>query len=336
MTQKGNSPLPDSESLLRVDIVVPVYNEEEAVAQFHASLVNVVASLPYNFHFLYINDGSSDRTQEILESLAETDPRITIVELSRNFGHQAALSAGLDLANGDVVITMDGDGQHPPGLIPQMLSTYQSGYDVVLMQRTGHETVSAFKRWSASFFYWTIRHLSNLPVLPGVADFRLLSHNVVQALRTMPEHHRFLRGMIAWAGFRTAVIPYALGERLGGQPKYTLKKMVRLALDAIFSFSFTPLWLNLWTGIILLLLAIPQAICVLTGLSAKLQAQGILNLGVVILAVLLVGSTLMFGLSLIGIYVGYIFQEVKRRPVYLVRSIHSKSSLSQENSYVDH
>lgn len=334
MTQKGNSPLPDSESLLRVDIVVPVYNEEEAVAQFHASLVNVVASLPYNFHFLYINDGSSDRTQEILESLAETDPRITIVELSRNFGHQAALSAGLDLANGDVVITMDGDGQHPPGLIPQMLSTYQSGYDVVLMQRTGHETVSAFKRWSASFFYWIIRHLSNLPVLPGVADFRLLSHNVVQALRTMPEHHRFLRGMIAWAGFRTAVIPYALGERLGGQPKYTLKKMVRLALDAIFSFSFTPLWLNLWTGIILLLLAIPQAICVLTGLSAKLQAQGILNLGVVILAVLLVGSTLMFGLSLIGIYVGYIFQEVKRRPPYLIRSIRTTLSSSKGKPYV--
>lgn len=325
----------DSESLLRVDIVVPVYNEEEAVAQFHASLVNVVASLPYNFHFLYINDGSSDRTQEILESLTETDPRITIVELSRNFGHQAALSAGLDLANGDVVITMDGDGQHPPILIPQMLNAYQRGYDVVLMKRTGHKTVSAFKRWSASFFYWIIRHLSNLPLLPGVADFRLLGHNVVQALRTMPEHHRFLRGMIAWAGFRTAIIPYEVGERLGGQPKYTLKKMVRLAFDAIFSFSLTPLWLNLWAGIVLLLLAIPQAICLLTGLSAKLQAQGILNLGVVTLAVLLVGSTLAVGLGLIGIYVGYIFQEVKRRPVYLVRSIHSKSPLAQGNSYVD-
>ncbi len=320
----------DAEASLLVAIVVPVYNEEEAIGPFHDSLVQVLESLPHRFHILYINDGSTDRTQAILEHLADTDARITVVELSRNFGHQAALSAGLDLADGQVVITMDGDGQHPPALIPQMLETYRQGYDVVLMQRTGHEAASAFKRWSASIFYWIISRLSNVPILPDVADFRLMSAGVVQALRRMPEYHRFLRGMIAWAGFRTTVIPYRLAKRLGGKPKYTLKKMSRLALEAIFSFSLLPLWFNILSSLCLFLLAVLQAIAILAGSLAGIPSGANRGWEISTLALLLTGGMIMLGLSLIGGYVGYIFQETKRRPVYLIRSIKTTSPVVQE------
>ncbi len=198
-----------AESPLQVDIVIPVYNEEEAVARFHASLVEVLAPLPCDFHLLYVNDGSSDRTQEILEELAATDPRITIVELSRNFGHQAALSAGLDLAHGDVVITMDGDGQHPPALLPKMLSAYHGGYDVVLMQRMGRESISFFKRWSA------------FPLLLDHSPCEQSSH-ISRSGRLPPSWAQRCPGLTAHA--RTSSLPQGT-DRLGRFPhgRYSLR-----------------------------------------------------------------------------------------------------------------
>ncbi len=315
-----------------IDIVVPVFNEEEAVERFHASLLEVLESLPYRFHILYINDGSLDRTQEILERLAKADARLTIVEFSRNFGHQVALSAGLDLAIGDAVITMDGDGQHPPSCLPQMLQAYQQGWDVVLMQRASREGATAFKRWSASAFYGILRRLSGLPIVPGAADFRLVRRNVVQALRQMPERHRFLRGMIAWAGFRTTVLPYELGTRLGGKPKYTLKKMWRLALDAIFSFSILPLWFNVLAALCLLgigsLLTIWGSREMVSGVQTTMPP--VVNLAVI----LLTGGTILFGLSLVSAYIGYIFQEIKHRPVYVIRSVITSSEALREKLHL--
>ncbi len=305
---------------MQIDIVVPVYNEEAGLDAFHHSLVTVIDSLPQCFHIYYVNDGSKDRTQEILARLAQADGRLTVVELSRNFGHQAALSAGLDLAAGDVVISMDGDGQNPPALIPQMLKLYQNGYDIVLMQRLDVVKMSPFKRLTSSGFYWVINRLSNTPVTPGAADFRLMSRAAVQALRQMPEYHRFLRGMVTWMGFRSAILPYESVERLAGQSKYSLRKMVNLALDAIFSFSLTPLWVGLLTGGIFFALAALEVVYVLSFWLTGRQSLLVPGWSSLIFVLLIVGGTIMVNLGFIGVYVGYIFQEVKRRPTYLIRS----------------
>jgi glycosyltransferase involved in cell wall biosynthesis len=308
-------------SILQVDILVPVYNEEAVIEVFHRALLQVIDSLPHRFRIYYINDGSNDGTQEAITGLAQADGRVTAVELSRNFGHQAALSAGLDLAGGDVVISMDGDGQNPPELIPQMLSLFQSGYDIVLMQRLDRAKTSPFKRWTSSGFYWVINRLSNTSITPGAADFRLMSRSAMQALKQMPEYHRFLRGMVTWLGFRSVILPYTSVERLAGKSKYSLRKMISLALDAIFSFSLAPLWIGLLAGGCFFALAALEVIYVLSfWLTGRygLLAPGWSSL---IFVILIAGGTIMVNLGFIGVYVGYIFQEVKRRPVYLIRSI---------------
>jgi glycosyltransferase involved in cell wall biosynthesis len=320
---------PSASVLENVDIIVPIYNEEEVISEFHSLLLHTIDSLPFQFRIYYINDGSTDRTQQIISQFAKEDNRIVAVEFSRNFGHQSALSAGLDLAEGDAAITLDGDGQHPPELIPEMLALFQSGYDIVLMQRVDTLKTSFFKRWTSSSFYWIINRLSGTPVTPGAADFRLLSRNALQSLRKMPEYHRFLRGMITWMGFRSVIRPYDAAPRLAGKSKYSLRKMITLAFDAIFSFSLIPLWLGLLTGGVFFGLAALEVLYVLSfWLTGR---QGLLAPGwsSLIFVTLIVGGTTMINLGFIGVYVGYIFQEVKRRPVYLIRSITGPSDLDE-------
>ncbi len=302
-----------------VSIVLPVYNEAEVLEQTHARLRAVIDPLPERFLIYYVDDGSQDETPHILRRLAQEDPRIRILTLSRNFGHQAALTAGLDHAEGEIVISLDADGQHPPELIPEMIALIRQGYDIVQTQRVDIEQPLSFKRWSSALFYRLINVLSGTPILPGAADFRALSRQAVEALKSMPEYHRFLRGMVAWIGYRTVILPYRPQERVAGRSKYSLRKMLRLALDAIFSFSLAPLYLGLSLGIVLLFLALLEMIYVLSfwisGNTSRL-APGWSSLMFVIL---IVGGMLMVLLSFIGLYVGYIFQEVKRRPVYLLR-----------------
>ncbi|MBO9368327.1 MAG: glycosyltransferase [Chloroflexi bacterium] len=302
-----------------VSLVLPVYNEAEVLEQTHARLRAVIDPLPERFLIYYVDDGSQDETPHILRRLAQEDPRIRILTLSRNFGHQAALTAGLDHAEGEIVISLDADGQHPPELIPEMIALIRQGYDIVQTQRVDVEQPLSFKRWSSALFYRLINVLSGTPILPGAADFRALSRQAVEALKSMPEYHRFLRGMVAWIGYRTVILPYRPQERLAGRSKYSLRKMLRLALDAIFSFSLAPLYLGLSLGIVLLFLALLEMIYVLSfwisGNTSRL-APGWSSLMFVIL---IVGGMLMVLLSFIGLYVGYIFQEVKRRPVYLLR-----------------
>lgn len=304
---------------LRVAIVVPVYNESEVVRQFFTRLLKTVDQLPYTFSFYFIDDGSSDPTPGTLASLVKKDRRLVPITLSRNFGHQAALSAGLDLATGDVVITMDGDGQHPPEMIPQMLDLILQGYDVVQTQRMDQALPPSFKKWTSGLFYRLINAISGTHVLPGTADFRALSRQAVDALKSMPEYHRFLRGMVSWIGFKTIILPYEPRERLSGTSKYSLGKMFRLAMDAVFSFSLAPLYIGLSLGLLLFCLAAMEMVYVLsfwiTGQTSNL-ARGWSSLMFVIL---IVGGMLMALLGFIGVYVGYIFQEVKKRPVYLIR-----------------
>jgi glycosyltransferase involved in cell wall biosynthesis len=303
---------------ITVDLVIPVLDEAGVVERSYALLCAVIDKLPYDFVITYVDDGSTDGTPQILKSFQ--DKRVRVLELSRNFGHQAALSAGMDATSGDIVITMDGDGQHPPQMIPQMIDLIRQGYDIVQTQRMEQAQPASFKKWTSGWFYRFINSISGTRVLPGAADFRALSRQAVQALKGMPEYHRFLRGMVSWIGFATVILPYQPAERISGKSKYSLRKMIRLAMDAIFSFSLAPLYVGLSLGGGLLCLALMEMVYVLsfwiTGETSTL-APGWSSLMFVIL---IVGGMLMVLMGFIGVYVGYIFQEVKHRPVYIIKS----------------
>ena len=300
-----------------VDLVIPVYNESGVVEKTHAHISNAIEGLPYLFMFYYVDDGSDDGTPDSLKAL--DDPRVHVLEFSRNFGHQAALTAGMEMSQGDIVITMDGDGQHPPEMIKDMIELVIAGYDVVQTQRVDEAQPASFKKWTSGLFYRLINVISGTQVLPGTADFRALSRQAVDALKVMPEYHRFLRGMVSWIGFSTVILPYRPADRISGISKYSTKKMFRLAMDAIFSFSLVPLYIGLSMGGVLLCLALLEMLYVLsfwvTGSTSNL-APGWSSLMFVIL---IVGGMLMVLLGFIGVYIGYIFQEVKRRPVYLIK-----------------
>src|SRR5512138_1027060 len=302
-----------------IDIVIPVFNEAGVVEQTHASIRKVIDGLPCKFTFYYVNDGSTDGTAKCLATLAEADPRIVVLELARNFGHQAALTAGLDASSGDFVITMDGDGQHPPEMLPQMSELFEQGYDIVQAQRIEEGERFSFKKVTSTGFYALINRISGTRVLPGAADFRGMSRQAVDALKSMPEYHRFLRGMISWMGYRSVILPYHETSRLGGESKYSLRKMFRLAMDAIFSFSLMPVYIGLSSGGLFFCLAALEIVYVLsfwvTGRTSSL-APGWSSLMFVIL---IAGGMIMILLGFIGVYVGYIFQEVKRRPIYLLK-----------------
>ncbi len=304
---------------ITVDLVIPVFNEEGVIEHTHNRICNVVDSLAYDFHFIYVDDGSSDETVTRLRKIAESDPRVNLLQLSRNFGHQAALTAGMDASTSDVVITLDGDGQHPPEMIPQILGLIAQGYDIVQTQRMDAAQPASFKKWTSGFFYRLINTISGTQVLPGTADFRALTRPAVDALKAMPEYHRFLRGMVSWIGYSMVILPYQPADRISGVSKYSLSKMIRLAMDAIFSFSLVPLYAGLSLGGLLLCLAAVEMIYVLSfwisGQTSNL-APGWSSLMFVIL---IIGGMLMALLGFIGVYVGYIFQEVKRRPVYLIK-----------------
>jgi polyisoprenyl-phosphate glycosyltransferase len=301
-----------------VDIIIPLYNEVEALPALHQQLCAVINLMPYDFKIWYVNDGSIDGTHKIIQGFIEQDKRIIGLELSRNFGHQAALTAGLDRATGDFVITMDGDGQHPPELIPEMIKLAESGYDVVIAQRVEADNGS-FKYYSSRFFYRLINTIGDTNIQAGAADFRLLRKPVVDSLRTMREYHRLLRGMVAWMGYRSIILPYNQPDRLGGETKYSLRKMLRLAAHAIFSFSLIPLYLGISVGAIFLLLAFAEVVYVLSFWITGNQASLAPGWSSLMFVLLFVGGSLMITLGFVGIYIGYIFQEVKGRPIYLIK-----------------
>lgn len=302
-----------------VSIVSPIFNEEQSLPAFYRALTAVLDGLDYRFEIVFVNDGSDDRSESILNELASVDGRIKAIHLSRNFGHQAALSAGLNAASGDYVIMMDGDGQHPVALIPEMIALAESGYDVVQTQRLDDRSNGLFKRKTSELFYVLLNKLSDTPSVPGGADFRLMTRRALDALLGLPEFHRYLRGMIGWIGFRSVILPFKPEKRIGGSSKYSLKKMIRLGSDAIFSFSLVPLYIGLSAGGFFLILALIEVIYVLSfwigGRSSEL-APGWSSL---MFMLLIVAAILMIILGFIGVYVGYIFQEVKRRPVYIIR-----------------
>jgi dolichol-phosphate mannosyltransferase len=304
---------------LTVDLVIPVYNEAGVVEQTYSKICESIHGLSLKFHIFFVDDGSTDKTPESLAALARVEENITVLTLARNFGHQAALTAGLDASRGDFVISMDADGQHPPELIPQMIELFLAGYDIIQAQRIEGEQAASFKQITSSAFYSLINRISGTQMTAGAADFRGLSRQAVEALKSMPEYHRFLRGMIAWIGYRSVILPYHEVQRVGGKSKYSLGKMFRLAMDAIFSFSLVPLYVGLSAGVTFFCLAALEMIYVLsfwvTGRTSNLAA----GWSSLMFVILIVSGMIMVLLGFIGIYVGYIFQEVKRRPVYLLK-----------------
>lgn len=305
-------------SKLKIDLIIPVFNEKEAIEKTYADICAVVDSLPHQFKFIYVNDGSNDGTPDTLRLICAKDPRVSLIELSRNFGHQAALTAGMDASQGDVMISLDGDGQHPPQMIAQMIDLIQNGYDIVQTQRIEDGGLS-FKKITSNFFYWLINKISGTQVVQGAADFRALSRNALNGIRSMNEYHRFLRGMISWMGYDSVILPYHEPERIAGKSKYSLGKMFRLASDAIFSFSLAPLYIGLSAGFVFFILACAQLTYVLTLWITHNTGQVVPGWSSLMGILLIASGIIMILLGFIGVYVGYIFQEVKRRPVYLVK-----------------
>jgi dolichol-phosphate mannosyltransferase len=306
-------------SKINVDLVIPVFNEIGVVEHTYVKIREVIGSLPYAFTIYYVDDGSVDGTPDSLAALASKDKRIFVLELARNFGHQAALTAGLDAAQGDFVISMDGDGQHPPEMIPQMIELFKQGYDIVQAQRIEDSKSHSFKQVTSSAFYSLINRISGTHIEPGAADFRGMSRQALDALKVMPEFHRFLRGMISWIGYKSVILPYHEPERVAGTSKYSFGKMFRLAMDAIFSFSLMPLYIGLSAGFAFIILAVIQNTYVLY-LWFTHQTEKIVPGWSSLMAILLIASgIIMILLGFVGVYVGYIFQEVKRRPVYLLK-----------------
>jgi glycosyltransferase involved in cell wall biosynthesis len=307
------------QTLPQIDLVIPLFNEQDALALFHARLSAVIDGLPYAFQILYVNDGSQDATAERLAELAAADGRVTVLELSRNFGHQAALTAGIDASQGDYVITLDGDGEHPVELIPEMIALALQGYDLVLTQRQESQQAGFFKRATSGLFYRLINRLGSTKILPGSADFRLMNRAAAQALSSMREYQRFIRGMVSWMGYKTIILPYQPALRLAGRSKYSLRQMLRLAFNAIFSFSLVPLYLSISLGAIFLFLALIEVIYVLSFWVSGQQSTLAPGWSSLMFVLLFVGGSILVMLGIVGLYIGYIFQEVKQRPIYLVR-----------------
>ena len=300
-------------------IVIPLYNEEAALPELRSRLVAVLDQLDGNSEVILVDDGSSDGTFGLAEGIAAEDPRFRVVQLSRNFGHQVAISAGIDFAQGDAVITMDGDLQHPPETIPELVRCWLEGYEVVYAARENRSRESWFKRVAADSFYRLLGRIASVPVIPHVADFRLIDRKAADAFRSLPERVRYLRGMFSWVGFRHTVVPYRSPERAGGEAKYTTRRLFSLAAAGIVSFSDVPLKLALAVGFFVSGLSFIAGV---TAIAVRLAGySGVPGWASLLVALSFLGGVQLIMLGMIGIYVGRIFEEVKQRPVYVVRQV---------------
>ena len=291
-----------------------MYDEEQLVEEFVARAC--AAAADFEFELVIVNDGSSDSTPELLDRIAAADPRVRVIHLSRNFGHQAALTAGLEHARGDVVAMLDADLQDPPELIPDMVACWSQGAEVVYAVRKQRSGETAFKLATASWFYRLFNKLAQVDLEPNSGDFRLLDRRALDALLTMTERSRFLRGMTVWVGFNQTAISYERDARVAGETKYTVRKMLRFSLDAIASFSHVPLQLATYAGLLSAGVAF-VAIPVVVGL--RIFDSYLPGFSSITIAILLLGGIQLIALGVIGEYVGRIYDEVKHRPLYIVR-----------------
>lgn len=301
---------------MKLSLVIPVLNESEALPLLLRALAPVLASIDCDHEILFVNDGSTDDTLDLLSRAAAADPRIKVLSFSRNFGHQAAITAGFDFSTGDAVVVMDADLQDPPELLPEMVRLYREGYDVVSPQRVSRPGDTWFKRKTAALFYLLMRNLVDRRIPAEVNDFRLLSRSAVIALRQFREQHRFVRGMIAWLGLREAMLPFERRARAAGQTKFGLTKMLRFSWVAICSFSALPLRMTMWLGLATSAIGMGY-LCWAVYMDLVRQRVVWGWTSIVFLQCLFFGVTLVC-ISLIGDYVARIYEESKQRPLYVV------------------
>ncbi|HEY6887254.1 MAG TPA: glycosyltransferase family 2 protein [Solirubrobacter sp.] len=296
-----------------LSVVAPMYEEEETVDPFTERVEKALGHLDYEL--ILVNDGSKDRTRDAMAAAAARDPRIKVVSLARNFGHQPALTAGLEHATGDVIVMLDGDLQDPPEVIPEMIDRWREGIDVVYAVRQERLGETAFKRMTARGFYKTFRRLTGLDLAVESGDFRLMDRKALSALLAMPERNRFLRGMTVWIGFSQIAVPFVRQERHAGVTKYPLRKMLRFSFDAITSFSSRPLQWATFLGFFFSLVAFLAIPLTVIARYANIFERGVPT---TIIVVLLLGGIQLITLGIIGEYVGRIYDEVKHRPLYVV------------------
>jgi glycosyltransferase involved in cell wall biosynthesis len=311
----------------KISFVVPVFNEEENIHEFHRRLTQVMAPLPYDYEILFIDDGSRDRTSLLIRELAEKDPHVQGYVFARNFGHQLALTCGLDQSTGDAVISMDGDLQHPPEMVPELLKKWEEGFEIVQTVRKATEDATWFKNITSRLYYKLINSMSEVRITPGGSDFRLMDRKAVDALNRFRERARFIRGMVNNLGFRYTTLEFVAPPRFAGHSKFNLRKMLRFALDGITAFSRVPLRLALYVGCI-------------AGLGSILLIGHVIYVKYIIqdavpgwttlaAAEFFLGGVELIGIGIVGEYVGRIFDEVKQRPLYIIREHIVKSGNSQ-------
>ncbi len=299
-----------------ISVVLPVFNEAQTLRSLCGRLTGVMRKLDQAYEVLFINDGSRDGSLDLLRKLAAEDPAVKVVSLSRNFGHQMAITCGLQYARGEAVVVMDADLQDPPEVIPELIRKWREGFDVVDAIREQREGDSLFKRASAALFYRLIRKLARVEIPADTGDFRLLSRRAVEALKATRERSRFVRGLVSWIGYRQTGVRFVRQERVAGQTKYPFRKMLKFAIDGITAFSYLPLQLATYAGFVisgLSFLYVAYAV-----LQKLLTDQPVIGWTSVIVAVLFVGGVQLITLGVMGEYIGRIYEEVKQRPLYLV------------------
>ncbi|OPJ60509.1 glycosyltransferase family 2 protein [Clostridium oryzae] len=300
-----------------ISVVVPMYNEEKVVEECYKRLTKVLISLKIEYEIIFVNDGSRDNTEIILRSIAATDTRARVINFSRNFGHQTAVTAGICNAEGDVVVLIDADLQDPPELIEEMVKIKQQGYDVVYGKRKHREGETLFKLITAKYFYRFINYMSDVDIPKDTGDFRLMDRKVVDIFKTMPERNRFIRGMVSWIGFKQTAIEYEREKRFAGKTKYSLSKMINFAYDGIISFSNKPLkfvsLMGLATVFISIVLLIYSIVIKLTTSHATAGWASIM------VTITFLGGMQLFAMGIIGEYIARIYDESKNRPMYVIK-----------------
>lgn len=309
----------------RLSVVVPVYNEAEGLQEFHRRISTVLESLPYKSEVVYVNDGSTDESIEILKKLKLSDPRVAIVDLSRNFGKEIAMTAGIDHSCGDAVVVIDADLQDPPELIPKLITEWEQGFDVVYAQRTGREGESSLKKATAYAFYRVIQNVSRVAIPEDTGDYRLLSRRAVRALVQLREQHRFMKGLFAWIGFPQKKVLYTRLPRYAGKTKWNYWRLWNFALEGITSFTIAPLKIATYLGLLIALLSLLYASIIV--FKTLVYGNPVAGYPSLMVAILFLGGVQLIGIGIVGEYVGRMFNETKGRPLYFIKT-HEPSNVN--------
>lgn len=316
---------------IQYSIVVPVYNEEEVIQETYRRLTEVMRSTGEAYEVLFVNDGSKDKTADIIKAFCKKDDAVILLDFSRNFGHQIAITAGMDYAKGKAVVVMDADLQDPPELILAMIEKWKQGYDVVYAQRTKRKGETFLKKLTAKLFYRFLRLMTDIDIPLDTGDFRLLDRKVCDQLSSIQEKNRFVRGLVSWVGFKQIAIEYERDERFAGESKYPFKKMLKLSIDGIASFSFKPLKLAGYAGMIFSSIGFIYAFVILY--LKTFTENAIQGWSLLIAIQIFFSGIILFILGIMGEYIGRIYDETKHRPLYIVQEIYHQSVPSKKRMY---